>query len=233
VFIGPGSSRLFPNRRIPVSLVAHRDVVGRSRRAPERCGSADLAFRSVARAHLPPTADWPALPSRSFAGGERSGPVFHLESVLSGVLEAAAAHTYSVEPHRPQVPQSGQLAFANEVDELIPSDRIQLGLEPPNQRVLDFPAPGGLPNRHRFMSRAGPRRAMDQALVNHPDQPRNREEAPVLEVPKRIAYQKKSDPQLLTVSHDWPDRAVFAEPGQVPLMRHTGRCGMRAICAAG
>jgi hypothetical protein len=25
---------------------------------------------------------------------------------------------------------------------------------------------------------------MDQALVNHPDQPRNREEAPVLEAPK-------------------------------------------------
>jgi len=32
---------------------------------------------------------------------------------------------------------------------------------------------------------------MDHAMVNHPDQPRNRDEAPVLEVPKRVAYSRK------------------------------------------
>ena len=40
---------------------------------------------------------------------------------------------------------------------------------------------------------------MDQAMVNHHDQTRNREEAPVLEVPKSVAY-SKTDPQLLTIS---------------------------------
>jgi len=40
---------------------------------------------------------------------------------------------------------------------------------------------------------------MDQAMVNHHDQTRNREEAPVLEVPKASPSQE-TDPQLLTIT---------------------------------
>ena len=36
-------------------------------------------------------------------------------------------------------------------------------------------------------------------MVNHHDHPRNREDAPVLEVPKSVAY-SKTDPQLLTIT---------------------------------
>ncbi len=46
-------------------------------------------------------------------------------------------------------------------------------------------------------------------MVNHHDQTRNREEAPVLEVPKSVAY-SKTDPQLLTITLDQPGKGFLA-----------------------